>query len=421
MMITQKTRILIGVGLLIVAIGMGYILYRVFFSSNPFGQPIVPDPTNTPINGQFPQSDNAGVRGTNNSGQNQAPPSNIGNPILPPNQFDTTLPVPNIDENSPEIRLRTQAQAESINQTNAGLQYYNASDGLFYTLDTTGDATLLSDDVFYNVDTVTWNNTGDVAVIEYPDGSNIIYNFNTKKQKTLPRHWEDFDFTNNGSNIIAKSIGISEENRWLVSVESSGDNITLIEPLGENADRVIVSASPNNQVIAFSRTGNAVGQDSEEILLVGKQQENYKSLIVEGRGFEPVWSPSGNMLVYSVFSARSDYKPELWAVSAAGSSIGSNRRLLNVNTWADKCTFGNNDTTLYCAVPGTLERGAGFAPELADGTADLVYQIDVTTGARTLVNMGDTLNVIDQLFVSEDAEQLYFTQRSRTGIYEVAL
>lgn len=419
-MITQKTRLFIGIGLLLLAFGMGYILYRVFFSSNPLTPR--PTPSTTTSSTQFPQAGSAGDRNTSTNGQQPSFPStDISGRTDSDSNISGTIPGTNIDSNRDTVTLRIQSQAQSVHQSPEGLQYYNATDGLFYTLNENGDITAMSDDVFFNVDEVTWNPDGDIAVIEYPDGANIIYNFATKQQTTLPRHWEDFDFTSNGSNIIAKSIGVTEENRWLVTVDTTGNNITLIEPLGDNADRVTVSASPNNQVIAFSRTGNAVGQDSEEILLVGKQQENFKSLIVEGRGFDPLWSPSGNQIVYSVFSARSDYKPELWVVSAAGSTIGSNRKLLNINTWASKCTFGATDTTLYCAVPGTLERGAGFAPELANNTADLIYKIDVTTGARTLVNTGDTLSVVDQLFVSEAEDQLYFTQSVRSGVYEVAL
>jgi len=66
-------------------------------------------------------------------------------------------------------------------------------------------------------------------------------------------------------------------------------------------------------------------------------------------------------------------------VNATGDEIGTGRKKLNVDTWADKCTF-YSDSKLYCAVPEKLDEGAGLFPELAKTTKDNLYQIDPTTG-----------------------------------------
>ncbi len=72
-------------------------------------------------------------------------------------------------------------------------------------------------------------------------------------------------------------------------------------------------------------------------------------MVVEGRDFREKWSPTGQKMLYSVYSIRSNFKPELWIVNAEGNNIGTGRKLLNLSTWADKCTFAD-DRFVYCAV-----------------------------------------------------------------------
>jgi hypothetical protein len=277
----------------------------------------------------------------------------------------------------------------------------------------------LTDQQFYNVQKVTWAKTTDKAVLEYPDGSKIVYDFNLKKQTTLPKHWEDFSFSGDGTQIAAKSLGLAPENRWLVTTKDDGSGTTLIEPLGENADRVTVDWSPSRQTVAFSQTGQALGTDRREVLFVGLNGENFKSAVVEGLDFVPQWSPTGQKLLYSVDSARSDFKPELWIVNAYGDNIGSGRQNLNIATWADKCSFGSDDL-LFCAVPRDLPQGAGMAPDVAKDSYDDLYKIDLKTGTKVPIPLDQDYHLSN---LSYDAVKntVYFTDQSRTGIFEAKL
>ena len=75
----------------------------------------------------------------------------------------------------------------SVNQ-NGGLRYHNAADGKFYKVAADGTVKEMSDQIFYNANKVTWAPTKEEAIIEYPDGIKIVYNFDTKTQTTLPKH-----------------------------------------------------------------------------------------------------------------------------------------------------------------------------------------------------------------------------------------
>jgi len=115
--------------------------------------------------------------------------------------------------------VKTIADSPTLNPTlsNDGkVQYYDKSDGHFYMIDKNGNKILLSDKVFHNVENIVWAPTKEKAVIEYPDGNKILYNFDTETQVTLPSFWQEFSFSTDGDKLVSESIGLDPENRWLV-------------------------------------------------------------------------------------------------------------------------------------------------------------------------------------------------------------
>jgi hypothetical protein len=407
----DKKRFIIAGIFLLVVIGVGYLLYMVFFRTAPIDTPktIPPDTT---------------IGGTTTF-----PTADVGDGITPPVTGPTDLP--DAGTTPPELAPpRTSEQVEIVqviedsivspNVSAAGVQFYNELDGQFYRRRADGTIQELSDKVFFNVDKVTWSPVKDEAIIEYPDGSNIYYDFESEKQVTLPKHWEEFSFADQGDRIAAKSMGLSPENRWIVNTNPDGTNVQLVEPMGNNADKVILDWSPNRQIIGMSRTGQALGLDREEILFVGLNGENYKSMIVEGRGLVTNWSKEGKQLLYSVHNQRNDFKPELWIVNAEPNTIGGGRRVLNLNTWADKCAFAD-ERYVYCGVPEELPSGAGFAPGLADAIPDRLMKVDTQTGSLIELPLAEDFHVIDQIQVSDDGRTLYFSDKNQSGLFEVAL
>ena len=398
-------------GLLAVSGLIAYGLYFIFTSTGKIGQqPQQPSAPSTP-SGQLP-------------GSGTAPATTTGVTRGPSGEL---LPVSGIIESStpsyykPAVVRQILSQTATYPSLNSGgdFRYYNAGDGKFYRVMPDGSIRNLSDQVFFNAQKVTWAKNKNEAVIEYPDNSKIIYNFDTNKQVTIPKHWQDFSFSSDGSQIVAKSLGLDPSNRWLVTINSDGTGTRLIEPLGDNADKVTVSWSPSQQVAAFSQTGAPQSGEAREVLFVCLNGENFKSAIVDGSGFEPQWSTTGKKLLYSVYSSRSDYKPELWLVDSYGDNIGNNRQLLRLNTWADKCAF-SNDETLFCAVPRDLPTGAGMSRDLAAYNYDDLYKIDLKTGLKTPLSLNDNYNITN---ISYDAGRntVIFTDLNKIGVFESQL
>jgi dipeptidyl aminopeptidase/acylaminoacyl peptidase len=258
----------------------------------------------------------------------------------------------------------------------------------------------------------------DKAVLEYPDGGNIIYDFKTNKSVTLPSQWKDFAFSPTGDKIVFKNMMLDPEERYISTADTNGCNFTEIEALGDKDSDVTITWSPNNAYIALYREGLEASRS--EIYPIGLNNENFVSLRVEGRDPRYIWSPSGNILLYSVFNSLSDFKPLLWFVSTDPATLGSGRQSIDLNTWADKCVFAT-ESIVYCAVPRTLDIGAGYLPSLADNTPDDFYRINLVSSNRSLIAQPIFPTTASKLFVSGDQSSLYWLEKNSGQLKEIKL
>ncbi|MDO8425201.1 MAG: hypothetical protein Q7T01_01670 [bacterium] len=412
----DRRKLFIGAGLLVIVALLGYALYAVFFR---VPEPTIPAPPST--------------SGTPPTPVEPLPVAPSGQPI--PVSPGGLTPVTGAPTAAPTAAVlpttanggRTATPALTVTPAaftrvapDGRPQYYDVTTEQFYRVERDGTARALSEQTFPNARTIAWAPNADRAIIEFPDGANIFYDFATDRQVTLPAHWTAFSFSGRGDRIAGLTLDLDQENRFLFEADPDGGNFRPLEPLGANADKVTVSFSPNEQIIAFSRTGRAIGGLRQFILPIGRNRENFAGLTVEGFDFRPSWSPDGQHLLYSAVHDTNDYKPELWIVDGSGDRIGENRRRLHVDTWADKCVFGSN-TTLFCAVPDTLQRGYGLQPELADTVPDTIERIDLVSGARHVVGRPEDATSIQQLTVSPDGATLYFVAQRDGLLHEMQL
>lgn len=392
-------KILIVMVFVLLVVVLGYLLYLTFFKpSQPTPTPAGPGATTTGPGG-LPISQPGGGRIiTDDQGRNVLI-TDTGEAIEISQTAQGGLTKTTELNQIPSLGATLSANGND-------LLYYNKQDGKFYRINKDGESTQLSGTIFHEVQKITWSPDKNKAILEYPDQAKIIYDFQTNQQISLPKHWKDFDFSPDGSKIVMKSLADSEDNRWLAVINDQGTEATRLAALGDKDATVYPSWSPNNQTVAMYTEG--VSFDQQRVFFVGLNQENFKALTIEGRGFEPKWSPAGDRLLYSVYSSDNGLKPELWTTNAQGENIGTGRAKLNVQTWADKCTFASK-TEIYCAVPEELEEGAGLFPELAENTRDNLYKIDIQTGLKRLIAIPAGQATMSDLIVSENADYLYFT------------
>lgn len=382
---------------LVVVIGIGAALYFAFFR----GAPAVLETDETPgetMTGGLPGSGTASPR--TGTGQNGDGGMNEGTGTLPPSATA---------EGGPTLtRQLTNAEILAPTVTVEGtVAFYDPADGRFYTISNDGDLERMSEKQFPEAEAVTFSSDASTAVIEFPDGSNVVYGFDSGKQITLPSHWEDFSFSTDGDQIAGKSIGSDPTNRSLVVTSADGSQTHVVAALGENDDKVQVNWSPSNNVVAFSRTGSIQSSfGRQQYYLIGLDGEASGILIVEGSDFSAVWAPDGQHVLYSVADASEDYRPTLWYADGDGDRGDDPRMQIALSTWVDKCTFASS-TALYCAVPDEMVNGGGSNHALVTSN-DSLYRIDLPSGRTSYLGYASSPTQMFNLSVADDQRVLYF-------------
>jgi hypothetical protein len=403
MTLTPTTkRILYALVFLAAIVAIGYILYVVFFAPSQGGN-----------NQNQNQNVNGGIGGLPNINDilNNINSSNTNGAAGIPG-IDT---VANGGLTETEV-LTPQTDTQQPSQgADGSLRYYDATDGKFYKVDGNGKITQMGDAQFRGVENVTWADASNETILEFPDGSNVYYNLDTKKQVTLPKEFEAFDFSPNSSQIAFKYMNIDPERRVLAVSNPDGSSARTLESLGDHADRVTVNWSPTGKIAASY--AEFIDLNRQEVGFVGLKGENFKGTIVEGRGLQSQYSEDGKNLLYSVYSSSTDYKPSLWIVGADGDAIGSNRKELQLNTFAEKCAFTADSTTVYCGVPSDQKYGYGLEPDILNGVSDDIYKINLVTGTKTKVatpvgKNGQAIYSVDSMMVSTDGSQIYFRDKT---------
>ncbi len=391
---TPRTRQILLILLIFGVAALFATLFLYFALRSPAINPIIPDEQVLPggaltpggLGGERPVSEGLGGTGTSTG----LVPSSIadGGPVL-------------------TAQLTSSRVVSPVVSSGSTVQFYDPRDGKFYTISASGEVALLSDVVFPSAETVLFSDNGKVVALEFPDGSNIVYDFEAKKQSTIPAHFEEFSFSKTGDELISKSIGTGNA---LVTVNSDGTQAKAIADMGNNQDKVTLNWSPADDIVAFSETGAAQSVfGRQEIYLIDKSGNATDTLIVDGGNFSAKWSPSGSGILYSVADFARNQRPSLWFSTTDSSNIGSGRTNLAVETFVEKCTF-KDDVTVICAVPRELPDYSGFEPGIVTSPDD-VYQINVTTGRVTLLGSPISGLRMTNLRLSDDQSILYFTDQ----------
>lgn len=411
-------RLALLIGIPLVGVSLLIIIYFVFFRQ------LTPSGTNANggVGGQIPGVGNGNINGVFN--RNGA----IGLPNVNGVTFGTT-PGDIASPDRPTF-VRPFGQLPSVGDkwTIAGgsIQYYDPTKGQFFRVSPDGTRiTLLSNTFYPQVQNVTWSPDGTKAALSFPDQSKVIVDFSKDSQATLPKESNDFSFSKDSSRVAFKFLGANPDDRYLVVTDPDGSALKQVEKLGANDAFVQPNFSPDNTVVAtFQKGGTAT---SSEILFLGQNGENFKSLPVPGRNFSGQWSPDGSRMLFSVVSPLTSNNPELFIVDARGDAIGQNLLDLGITTSADKCTFSDVSTSVaYCAIPDHLDPDSGLFPGLTQNETDRFYRIDLASGQRTLLAdpvdpTGRVQFNAQNLTLSGGEDVLYFTDAATGQVYTVRL
>ncbi len=412
---TLRRSLLIAV-LVLVVIGFFYVIYLVFFK---------PGAIVNLNNG--PTGNVNGLPGIGNGNVNGLPQVNV-NALPLVNGLPEGQQPSSVADGGPTYvdAVVTTASSDLTTSSDNTFRFYDRTSGQFYELNTDGSGkTLLTDAVYRDVRNITWSPDGTQAILVFPDGSKILYDFANKKQTTLPKELNDFSFSPRSDQIVSKFLNAANlDDQWLMVSRPDGSQAEAAEHLGENADKVTTAWSPNSQMIAMYE--KSVSGELSEIVFLGARGENFPSANIEGRGFTPEWSPDGRRLLYSAYSPNTNDNPRLYLMNASAEAVGTNLIDLGLDTTADKCTFSGSGLTVYCGVPYYLNPGSGPQPELSAGVPDNIYRIDLLSGSAQLIArpIDRDLNqrfTAGNLQLSADERTLFFIDQATGTIQKIQL
>lgn len=407
----QRLAIIALMGL--AAIMFGFFLYWFFWRSF-FNPPEITTPTATTTPGQLTGAGDVGIRPISTSTLEQlitATSTSVTETIEVSDVANGGLTKTEAIVKDPTL-FSTMTSGGQIN-------YLNTKDGKFYRLGADGQAVALSDQTFFGASDVFWDGAGERATIEFEDGSNIVYDFATKKQVILPAHWQDLKITTNGDSIAFKNMAYEVENRYLAISKFDGSQPKIIESIGVNADKVQINWSPNSQVVAQYIEGK--DSSRSEVYFVGQNKENFRSMVVQGRGFEGKWSPSGNFMLYSTYDVNDGYRPSLWISAASGENIGASRSPIPLRTFVDKCTFAE-DRFVICGAPEEMPAGAGLNRNEADKTQDNIWLMDLATGDMRMIAKPQGARTVENIMYSaSNPGKIFFSEKNDNRIYQINL
>jgi len=358
-------------------------------------------------------------------------PINIGLPEVGLNTDQDVTEVPpetKDNENIAEVIGSQQRSAEVYIDSNVsalntnvgvGVRYYQPSSGFFYKRLGNGTSVPLSDRQFNNVEKVTWSNK-DKAVIEYPDGANIVYDFVKQQQYTLPAQLKEFVFNDQADVLAAKVEGPLIEDNWLVTINSDGSGLAYIESMGKNGNKVQPLWSPNGQVVAIFADNN--GSDSNKVVPIGLNGENYPSFNTVGRGFKGVWADNGKKMLFTTYSSQIGFRNTLW-LAEFNEDLSIKRQVnLGLNTYLNKCYILPEKA--YCAVPQSMPEGGGWFAELTKDINDDIFLIDLKSlnveKIATPVNNGSGIT-ISSLQYDQSSNQLIFNDNKTGQVFSLNL
>ncbi len=340
----------------------------------------------------------------------------IGGPILPPAETAPsapTIPVPSTEQTLPLSRFHILSSGIFGGATVG----YNREDGTLFRLDANGFPILLTDDRFPFASQVTWASDRSKAILEFPDGANILYNLQTKRPVTLPKHWQEFSFSPSGDAIVFKSLGFDPDNQWLAVANPDGSNVVPLEQLGDRGHLVQPLWSPDSRVVALYT--KPVDQTRQTLFFIGPNHENLPSTVIEGLNFLGRWDPDGSRLLYSTATRETAWRPTLWLVNGSGQLLGGNRTPLDIQTWADKCVF-RGTTSLVCAVPQQLPDGAGLVRLGVPATTDRLIELNLQSQVKRDI-LTDRPISADTLTLSPDGKTLFINDRVDGKVKKIPL
>lgn len=221
-----------------------------------------------------------------------------------------------------------------------------------------------------------------------PDGQQIVY-----------------QFTNLSKNVNNISLANPDGTNWKNIFETRLEDLIIHWPAKDK----IALASPANGLVRSA------------LYLINTDGSNFNKIIGDIYGLTIRWSPKGDKFIFS----ETDERGKNLKLNLADSQ-GQNQKILNITTLPEKCTWGEDNRTLFCAVPQEISPYITWPDDYKKGvisTEDNFYKIDLITEEKIKLFSPSKEKAFDakDLFLSPQEDYLFFINQRDGLLYSLGL
>ncbi len=209
---------------------------------------------------------------------------------------------------------------------------------------------------------------------------------------------------------------------YLYDIQNNSIGI-IADSAGENKQQIFdlpytewLSTWPNSDLITL--TTKASGKFPGFMYTFSPSSKDFRKVLGEINGLTTLTSPNGIYVLYG----NDNLDVSLYDMQTR------ERRALSVNTLPEKCVWGKDNITLYCAVPKLDELGS-YPDSWYQGEVsfeDEIWKIDTGTFTETkILDLKDNTEKIEldaiKIGLSEDGDYLFFVNKKDSYLWELRL
>ena len=306
------------------------------------------------------------------------------------------------------------------------LLYFDPAEKEFFTCNLDGtEKNVITRASLENLYDVSWARTKDklILVFSADKGKTKEYHFFNLAEQTdikLDRRMQNVVFSFDGTKVAYQWV-VKKEGIFNLSVsDPDGKNWRKIKALGEQ--RVVLDWFSENNVAVFDQP-SAYEQGNLYIydVIEGKP---YYALTTEKYGLSAKFSRHGKKVIYNASSIKASRFPNLYVSDVKKGAVA---KKIPISTLVEKCTWAQDNVTIYCGVPENYSNYFIQPNDYYEGrfiSRDSFYKINTETGEQLKIAAADQFDKDYDVylpFISDDGKTMYFTRKHDGKFYALRI
>ena len=302
------------------------------------------------------------------------------------------------------------------------IKYYRASDGQVFSVDFDGrDKKAVFENTLAGFIKALWNKDASKVIGLFSDSSEktrvkkYFYDYKTEESVLLNENTAWVCWDPEGKKIAYEFLGKDNDN-----------NISVANPDGTNWKNIFPTRLPDWQITWVTKNKISLatppsGTVQGLVYALDPETSDFSKVLSDYFGLKPLWSPSGDKILFSATQAQGKNLSLL-----ISDEKGGNKKELSLTTLVDKCVWSANNNSVFCAVPQAVGQNAIWPDDYYKGvvsTKDDFYEINFATGQQIKLFESTSANFYDaaSLLVSDDKQYLFFVNQYDSHLYGLKL